>query len=126
MTVESIKWADLSMARKYLRKNEFRYYKNPKYLSKSGKPHVAHITAKYNKRYKFNVITHSRHFFDSETKELEKNPNRNNGEQADKRPSRVSKSMLDKEKHFSKEKLENWRFTKQDKVTVKKWNEKGK
>lgn len=78
------------MARKYLRKNEFRYYTKPEFSSKSGKPHVAHISAKHNKKYKFNVITHSKHFFNSPTKELKKNPNRNNDEQKDKRLSRVS------------------------------------
>jgi len=114
------------MARKYLRKSEFRYYTNPKYLSKNGVPHPAYITAKYNKRYKFNVITHSKHFFNSDTKELERNPNHNRDKPKDERQSRISVSHWDKENYFSKDKLEYWRFTNKDKATVKKWNRKGK
>ena len=113
------------MARKYLRKNEFRYYFKPEFLSKSGKPHVAYITVKHNDKYKFNLITHSKKFFDSETKELTKNPDRNNGVK-DKRPSRVSVPRWDKTKYFSKDKLSYWRFDKQDKSAIKKWNKKGK
>lgn len=114
------------MARKYLRKNEFRYYTKPKYLSKGGKPHVAYISAKHNKKYKFNLITHSKHFFNSETMELKKNPNRNSDEQQDKRKSRVSVPLWDSEKYFSKDKLLYWRFDKQDKSALKKWNKKQK
>lgn len=114
------------MAKKYLRKNEFRYYKKPEFSSKSGKPHVAYISARHNKEYKFNVITHSKHFFNSETKELKKNPNRNVGEQNDKRPSRVSVPVWDKTKYFSEEKVKNWRFDKRDKIAIKKWNKKRK
>ena len=114
------------MARKYLRKNEFRYYTKPEFSSKSGKPHVAHISAKHNKKYKFNVVTHSRHFFNSDTMELKKNPNRNNGEQKDKRKSRVSVPRWDSEKYFSQEKLKNWRFDRQDKSAITKWNKKHK
>lgn len=114
------------MARKYLRKNEFRYYTKPEFSSKSGRPHVAHISAKHNKKYKFNVITHSNYFFNSKTMALKKNPNRNNVEQQDKRKSRVSVSRWDSEKYFSKEKLSNWRFDKQDKSAIKKWNKKSK
>ena len=58
--------------------------------------------------------------------ELKKNPNRNNGEQKDKRQSRISKPMWDNEKYFSKKKVKNWRFDKQDKSAIKKWNKKNK
>ena len=112
------------MARKYLWKNEFRYYTKPEYLSKGGKPHVAYITVKHNDKYKFNLITHSKTSFNSDTKELKKNPNRNKNGQKDKRPSRVSKPMWDKTKYFSKDKLLYWRFDKQDKAAIKKWNKK--
>ncbi len=114
------------MARKYLRKNEFRYYTKPEYLSKGGKPHVAHISAKHNDKYKFNLITHSKTFFNSNTKELKKNPNRSNSGQIDKRPSRISVPRWDKIKYFSKNKLLHWRFDKQDKSAIKKWNKKSK
>lgn len=110
------------MAKKYLRKNEFRYYTKSEFLSKSGKPHVAYISAKHNDKYKFNVVTHSKTFFDFRTIELKKNPNRNFGGQKDKRPSRVSVVRWDKTKYFSNDKLKNWRFSKQDKVKLKKWN----
>ncbi len=112
------------MARKYLRKNEFRYYNKPEFSSKSGEPHPAHITAKHHKKFKFNLITHSKTFFNSETKELTKNPNRNPDGLKDKRKSRVSKPMWDKDKYFSEETLKNWRFDKKDKAAVKKWNKK--
>ena len=114
------------MARKYLRKNEFRTYSRPEYSSKSGKAHPAYITAKHNKRFRFNIITHSKTFFDAETKELSKNPNRNADKPKDKRKSRISVPKWDNEKHFSKETLKNWRFDKKDKVAVKKWNRKNK
>ena len=35
------------MGKKYLRKNEFRNYNNPKYLSKSGEPHKAYISVRH-------------------------------------------------------------------------------
>lgn len=110
------------MARKYLRKNEFRTYSRPEFSSKSGKAHPAHITAKHHDKYKFNVIIHLKTFFNSETKELSKNPNRNPDGLKDKRKSRVSVPRWDKTKYFSTEKLENWRLSKKDKATVKKWN----
>ena len=49
------------------RKNEFRYYINPKYLSKTGKPHTAHISVSHKNYYRFNVITHSGSFFGEKT-----------------------------------------------------------
>ena len=58
--------------------------------------------------------------------ELKKNQNRNNGEQKDKRKSRVSVPRWDSEKYFSQEKLKNWRFDRQDKSAITKWNKKHK
>lgn len=110
--------------KKYLSKNEFRYYNNPKFLSKNGRPHPAYISARYKHKYKFNVITHSRKFFDEGTTNLEKNPEL---QSTDKRTSRVSVPRWDNVNQFG-DKLPKWywRFTKKDKAKVKKVNRKNK
>ena len=112
------------MKDKYLRKNEFRDYENPKYLSKSGKPHPAYITVKHKRKLRANVITHSSSFFGEETIQLKENPNRNENKSVDIRQTRLSKPFWDNEKNFSKTKKKGWRLSKKDKKSIKKWNKK--
>lgn len=111
--------------KKYLRKNEFRYYTNPNYKSKNGKPHPAYISARHGRKFKFNVITHTKTFFGKENMDLNKNPNRLSN---DKRTSRISVPQWDNDNNFSKTKLSKyeWRFDKSDKIALKKWNKKHK
>jgi len=111
--------------KKFLRKNEFREYKNSKYLTKSGNPHPAYISGRKGHKYQFNVITHSPTFFGKETKPLEKNPNRGSSDQ---RTSRFSVKAWDNDDKFSKEKLPKnlWRLSKKDKAKIKKSNKKQK
>ena len=86
--------------KKYLRKNEFRFYTNPKTLSKNKKPHPVYISAKHKRKYKANVITHSPTFFDRNTEELNENPNRNKDKPNDNRKSRISISFWDLSDRF--------------------------
>ena len=110
--------------KKYLRKNEFRLYENPDYLSKSKEPHPAYITARYKRKYKANVITHSKKFFGKDTLPLSENPNKNKDKYNYTKESRISVSFWDKDSNFSDEKLSGWRFSKIDKKRIKKWNKK--
>lgn len=112
------------MKKKYLRKNEFRDYTNPKHLSKSGKPHKAYISLRYKDNYRFNVITHSNSFFGKKTEELNDNPNRNKNKPKDNRKTKISIPWWDNKKYFSEEKIKGWRFSKIDKKKIRKFNKK--
>ena len=112
------------MSKKYLTKNEFRNYKNPNYLSKSGKPHKAYISVRHKDNYRFNVITHSSSFFGEKTNELEENPDKNFNRPAYKIKSKFSIPVWDKKNNFSEEKLSGWRLSKNDKKKIKKINKR--
>ena len=113
------------MSKKFLRKDEFRFYKNKKFLSKSGEPHPAYIFARYGRKYKFNVITHSRSFFGESNMDLQKNPYRLS---TDRRTSRISVPRWDYDSNFSEERLhkKDWKFSRNDKIAIIKWNKKYK
>lgn len=108
----------------YLRKDEVRLYNNKKHLSKTGKPHPARVITQYKNAYKFNVITHSQAFFNEPTEVLSENPNKSPNKKKDNRPTRVSVPRWENKKSFSKERLNDWRFAKKDKLTIKKANKK--
>lgn len=113
------------MAKKWLRKNEFRLDLNPKHFGKKEKPHPAYITAKRGKKLRANSITHSRATTDgSKTFAIEENPNKTNRKVKDQRKTRVSEPFWQSEKQFGKEKLTNFRFSKRSRRKIAKINKK--
>ena len=111
------------MSKKYLRKNEFRIDLNPAHRGSNGENHPAYITAKKGHKYKANTITHARTVDGIETLHVGENPNKLS---KDRRNSRVSPPFWQGEKSFSKEKLPNFRFSKNSKKKIKKYNKKFK
>lgn len=111
------------MSKKYLSKNEFRIDLNPAHRGLNGENHPAYITARKGHKYKANTITHSRFVDDVETLNVGENPNK---QSKDKRTTRVSPPFWQGEKSFSEEKLSNFRFSKQSKNKIKKYNKKFK
>lgn len=108
---------------KYLTKNEFRLYNNPNHLSKEKRSHPAYINLRRGQFVRFNVITHSKSFFDEPTMELFANPNRRS---KDPRPSRISAPRWGHIGIFSSFRLPKqfWRISNDDLARVRKWNKK--
>lgn len=111
------------MAKKYLRKSEFRIDYNPSHQGENKEPHPAYITAKKGHKYKANTITHARNVNGIDTLDVGENPNKKS---KDKRKTRISSPFWQNEKQFSKEKLPNFRFSKQSKKKIRKYNKKFK
>ena len=111
------------MAKKYLTKNEFRMDLNPLHKNSKGENHPAYITAKKGHKYKANTITHSRVVNGVETLDVGENPNKKSN---DRRKTKISPPFWQGEKSFSQEKLPNFRFSKQTKKKIKKYNKKFK
>lgn len=111
------------MGKKYLRKSEFRIDLNPAHRGSNGENHPAYITARKGHKYKANTITHARNVDGVETLNVGENPNKLS---KDERNSRVSPPFWQGEKSFSKEKLPNFRFNKQSKKKIRKYNKKFK
>ena len=112
------------MAKKYLRKNEFRIDFNQLHYGKDQKPHPAYITAKKGHKFKANSITHSRKTNDGfDTYKIYENPNKLSN---DKRTTRISPPFWQSEKQFGNEKLTNFRFSKKTRKIIKKINKKYK
>lgn len=110
------------MAKKYLRKNEFRIDYNKDHYGKNEKPHPAYITARCGHKYKANTITHSRKTTDGfNTYKIDENPNKSRA-RFDKRITRISPPFWQNENQFSKDKLKNFRFTKKTRYQIKKIN----
>ena len=107
------------MAKKYLRKSEFRIDYNPKHQGEDKKPHPAYITARKGHKYKANTITHSRYIDGVETCLVGENPNKKS---TDKRKTRVSPPFWQNENQFGKEKLSNFRFSRKSQKKIKKYN----
>ena len=111
------------MSKKYLRKSEFRIDLNPAHRGSNGENHPAYITARKGHKYKANTITHARNVDGVKTLNVGENPNKLS---KDERNSRVSPPFWQGEKSFSKEKLPNFRFNKQSKKKIRKYNKKFK
>ena len=109
------------MAKKFLRKNEFRIDYNPAHLGSNDEPHPAYITARKGHKYKANTITHSKSVNGFDTLDVGENPNKKS---KDKRRTRVSPPFWQNENQFGKEKLPNFRFNNQSKKKIKKYNKK--
>ena len=88
--------------------------------------HPAHATVESNKKYKVNVITHAKKFFKKRTKKLFDNPNKNNNQKKDNRPSRLSVSRWIDKKDFEKKPLKNWRWSKRNRALQRKINKRYK
>lgn len=112
------------MSKKYLRKNEFRMDLNPAHYGKKEKAHPAYITAKRGHKYKANSITHARFANNAGTFDVFENPNKKSSDF--KRKTRISKPYWQSEKQFSKEKLQNFSFSKKTRYAIKKINKKYK
>lgn len=111
------------MAKKYLRKSEFRMDLNPAHRDSNGKNHPAYITARKGHKYKANTITHARNVNGIDTLDVGENPNKKS---KDRRKTKVSPPFWQGEKSFSEEKLPNFRFSKQSKKKIRKYNKKFK
>lgn len=111
------------MGKKYLGKSEFRMDLNPLHKNPEGENHPAYISAKHGHKYKANTITHAEIIDNETTLKLDKNPNFLS---KDKRQSRLSPPFWQSEKQFGKEKLSNFRFSKQEKKKIRKYNKKFK
>lgn len=111
------------MKKKILRKNEFRFDLNVAHQGERKEPHPVYITARKGHKYKANTITHARVVDGVETLDVGENPDK---QSKDKRKTRISPPFWQGEKSFSKEKLPNFRFSKQSRKKIKKYNKKFK
>lgn len=112
------------MSKKYLRKNEFRMDINPNHFGKEKEPHPAYISAKHKHMFKANSITHAQKINDGfDTHDIGENPDKLS---KDKRRTRISPPFWQKEEQFGKEKLNNFRFSKETRKKIKKYNKKFK
>lgn len=109
--------------KKQLRKNEFRIDFNPAHRGSNNEPHPAYITARKGHKYRANTVTHSRNVDGVETLDVGENPNKKS---KDKRKTRLSPPFWQSEKSFGNEKLPYFRFSKQSKKKIKKYNKKFK
>ena len=96
---------------------------NPEHFGTRGNPHPAYITAKCGHKYKANSITHSRTIKGVKNYLIDENPDKRS---SDKRKSRISQPFWQNERQFSKSKLKNFRFSKQSRSKIKKFNKKFK
>ncbi|MBQ7352321.1 MAG: hypothetical protein IJW59_05660 [Clostridia bacterium] len=111
------------MSKKYLRKNEFRFDINPEHFGKEKRPHPTYITARYGRKFRANSITHSRTVNGFKNLDIFENPNLKSN---DKRHTRISPPFWQSDKLFSKETLPNFRFSKQARRKISKYNRKFK
>ena len=108
---------------KYLKKNEFKYNKNPAVKNPRGQGHNAYVSARYGNRYKINIITHAKEFFGELTTPLHKNPERS---RSSKKTSRFSVPRWEHERYLKEKSKGYWKLDKKDKVAIKKFNKKYK
>ena len=111
---------------KYLRKNEFRYNKNPEVMNPRGEGHVAYVTVRNKRHSKINIITHSNTFFGKPTEELlrnpEKNKKRNSWRSSEK--SRFSVPVWEKNSNLKEKPKGIWRMSNEDRKRIHKFNKK--
>lgn len=109
------------MSKKYLSKNEFRYNTNPNVKRDDGEFHVAFVSAQRGHKKKINIITHSKTFYGKPTLPLLNNPNKS---KYDKRQSRASVSVWEKDSYLKDKAKGVWFMSKKDKYKIKKFNKK--
>lgn len=97
---------------------------NPAHFGKEKQPHPAYITVRYGHRYRANSITHSRSTTDGKTNyDIIENPNKKS---KDKRHTRISSPFWQKDTMFSKDVLQDFRFSNESRKKIKKFNKKYK
>ena len=106
---------------KYLRKNEFRYNKNPEVKNPRGEGHIGYVTVRHKKRSKVNIITHSSTFYGEPTQLLRKNPELS---RLSKKPSRFSVPVWEKNTHLQEAPRGVWRMSNEDRKQIHKFNKK--
>ena len=106
---------------KYLRKNEFKYNKNPEVKNPRGEGHVAYVTVRHKKRSKINIITHSQSFFGEPTERLKHNPNPS---KSSKRESRFSVPRWEHNSNLVDKPKGVWRMSNHDRKKIHKFNKK--
>ncbi len=112
------------MAKKFLRKNEFRIDYNLEHTGTNKKPHPAYISARKGHKYKANSITHARHANGGLTTiDIDENPNKLS---KDTRQVRISPPYWQNVNLFGSNKLNNFRFSKKTRKQIKKINKKYK
>jgi len=109
------------LSKKILRKNEFRYNTNPKVQRNDGEYHVAFVSAQKGHKKKINIITHSKKFYGEPTIPLSNNPNKS---KFDKRQSRASVPVWEKDSYLKDKAKGVWVMSKKDKYKIKKFNKK--
>lgn len=107
--------------KKYLKKNEFRYNKNPAVKNPRGEGHNAYVSARYKDKFKINIITHAKSFFGEPTIPLHKNPERS---KPSKKQSRFSVPRWEQERYLKEDSKGYWKLDKKDKIAIKKFNKK--
>ncbi len=112
-----------NVGKKILTKNEFRIDLNPAHQGDKKEQHPAYITARKGHKYRANTITHARSVDGVETLDVGENPNKKS---KDKRKTRLSPPFWQNDKQFSAETLPNFRFSKESKRKIKKYNKKFK
>lgn len=121
MTAESIKWADLSMARKKKQLFVFRRYKKKEGGSKKSR-HPKLIVEESNTEYGFMGLTKDSHTGHHANIPLKKNPQKNNKNQ-----SYIRKELrYDKKDSFEKEILSDYKLSAEDKKIVLDYYKKHK
>ena len=113
----------MSKNKKFLTKNEFRFDLNPKHMGKDKKPHPTYISGRRGRKYYANSVTHSKFTNSGPTQNFGENPNKMRSP-TDQRESRVSLPFWQKDSMFSKEKLNNYRYSNLTRKRIKKFNKK--
>ena len=106
---------------KYLRKNEFRYNKNPEVKNPRGEGHVAYVSVRHKKRSKINIITHAKTFYGEPTQPLRKNPNVSKPAN---RTSNFSVPRWEQNTYLLEQPKGIWRVDKQDRKNIHKFNKR--
>ena len=110
--------------KKFLTKNEFRIDLNPSHMGKDKVAHPAYITGRKGHKFYANGTTHSTYTkYGEPTYDFGENPNKNNA-QTDKRKSRITLPFWQSDKLFSKDKLNNYRYSNKTRREIKKFNKK--
>ena len=107
--------------KKYLKKNEFKYNKNPAVKNPKGEGHTAYVSARRGNKFKINIITHAKNFFGEPTVPLHKNPHR---DKPSKKPSNFSVPRWEQEQYLKEKPKGFWKLDKKDKIAIKKFNKK--
>ncbi len=111
----------MTLSKKYLRKNEFRYDTNPNVRRNDGEFHTAYVSAKHGHKSKINIITHSNNFYGQPTREMYKNPNRS---KFDKRKSRFSVPVWENDTYLKDQPKGQWKLHKKDYKAIRTANKK--